>query len=191
MHVDPIIPMLCAVVTVVLALVITLRRFHQPRVVACTLAGVLVTYSRQATWIREQLAPFRDLLVGAFFVSIGMMIRVDYLVTQWRIITVLVVAVLLTNTIINALIIRALGRSWHESWFAGALLAQVGELSFLLAAVGVRSGMITSFACQATVVTIALTLTLSPLWILVIGRASRRSSRGGGSSPASPPPPPP
>ncbi|MCA9295060.1 MAG: cation:proton antiporter [Phycisphaerales bacterium] len=135
-------------------------------------AGILVVYSRQGDWIHDRLAPFRDLTVGAFFLSVGMLIDPSYLLHEWVTIVGLVTAVFITNTVINAGAIRMLGEPWAESWYAGAMLAQVGELSFLLAAIGVRTGAISNFAYQATVATIAVTLTLSPPWIAVVRRLS-------------------
>ncbi len=144
------------------------------------IAGVLVTYSQQGAWIRDQLMPFRDLMVGAFFVSVGMMIAPSFVASEWRTITGLVLAALVTNTAINAAVIRLLGDSWPGAWYAGALLAPIGELSFLLAALGRQSGVIGDFGYQATVVTIAITMTVSPLWIAAFRRL-------GGATESSPP----
>ena len=132
------------------------------------IAGIFVSATRQTQWIHQSIGPFRTLFVGAFFLSIGMMIDLPFLLDHWWIVGLLVVLVLLTNTVINAVILRGLGDSWRESLYAGALLAQIGELSFLLAAVGLQAGIITTFAYQATVATIAITLTLSPAWIALV-----------------------
>lgn len=76
-----------------------------------------------------------------------------------------VLAVLFSNTFINAAILRIMGRTVRESIYVGALLAQIGELSFLLAAASFRYHIISDFAYHATIATIAISLLLNPAWI--------------------------
>jgi len=77
----------------------------------------------------------------------------------------LVLLVFATNTAINAVILRLLGDSWRESVYAGALLSQIGEFSFVLAAVGLQVGILGHFGHQLAVATVSLSLVASPLWI--------------------------
>mgnify|MGYP001813353482 CR=1 FL=1 len=79
-------------------------------------------------------------------------------------------AAIATNTIINALILRIFGLNWKMSWYGGAVLAGIREFSFVLAILGVRTGVITEFAYQLTVATIALTMFASPIWIRLFHR---------------------
>ncbi len=51
-----------------------------------------------------------------------------------------------------------------------AVEAQLGEFSFVIAAVGLQSGIISGFAHRGTIVLIALTLLLSPAWIAAMGK---------------------
>ena len=82
----------------------------------------------------------------------------------------LVIVVLISNTLLNGMILRFLGYRWRESLYVGAMLSQIGEFSFVLAAVGLSSGIISQVAYQYTIAVIALSLLLSPFWI----RAARR-----------------
>ena len=54
--------------------------------------------------------------------------------------------VLLGNTILNGLILRLLGYKWRQSLYAGPILVQIGEFSFVLAAVGLSSHIISDIA---------------------------------------------
>ena len=105
-----------------------------------------------------------------FFVSIGMLVDIKFIQLHWLQISALVIAVIVTNTFLNAIIIRLLGDSWPDSLYSGALLSQIGEFSFVLAAVGVKSKLITSYGYQITVAVIALSLMLSPAWISISRR---------------------
>ncbi len=135
--------------------------------VGAFVAGITVGAARETDWVHRSLEPFRVVLVALFFVSVGMLIDIDFLMAVWPTMSVLVLAVFATNWVINAGILRALGRSWRHSLLVAALLAQMGEFSFVLAAVGRHNGIIEEFAYQVTVGLIAITLLLSPFvaWV--------------------------
>lgn len=128
-------------------------------------AGMVIGSARETQWVHSSLEPFRVIFVALFFVSIGMLVDLSFFSSHLVQIISLVIAVVLTNTLINALIIRALGDSWADSFYSGALLSQVGEFSFVLAAVGMQSGLINNFGYQLTITVIAISLMLSPAWI--------------------------
>lgn len=135
--------------------------------------GLLVGASRDRGLVHETLDPFRMLLVGAFFISVGMLVDLDFVLREWRVVAMIVISALLTNTIINAGILRAAGLRIHEAVHGGALLAPLGEFSFVLAAIGFASGIIGDYSYRMTTAVIALTLTLSPAWLLLTSRIAR------------------
>jgi len=134
------------------------------------LAGLLVSEARETEWVQRSMEPFRVVFVAVFFVSIGMLLEPGFLRREAPLLAVLVATVLVTNTLLNALVLRALGRRWRQSLRVGALLSQIGELSFVLAAVGWVSGVIGSGDYQLVVSTIALSLIVSPAWITAVER---------------------
>lgn len=89
----------------------------------------------------------------------------DYLREHWVLVGVLTLAVLITNTVLNALILRFLGYGWADGLYAGSMLSQVGEFSFVLAAVGMQAGLISAYGYQLAVAVIGLSLMFSPFWI--------------------------
>lgn len=129
------------------------------------IAGMVVASARETDWIHHALEPLRVVFVALLFVAVGMLIELDFILANWPQVASLVIAVLLTNTFINAGILRALGDSWPTSLYSGALLAQIGEFSFVLASVGLQAGIISGYSHQMTIAVIALTLVLSPAWI--------------------------
>ncbi|RMG25857.1 MAG: cation:proton antiporter, partial [Bacteroidetes bacterium] len=128
-------------------------------------AGMIVHASRSTRWFHETLHPFRVLFVSIFFVSVGMLISFRFIMENWQTLALVITAIYVTNHFINTLILRNFGSSWRESWYGGALLAQIGELSFVLSATGYSSGIFTDYVYQLTVAVIALTLFFSPFWI--------------------------
>ena len=138
------------------------------------LAGMLVGAARETEWVADRMEPFRVVFVAVFFVSVGLLVSLDFVLEHAMLVVFISVAVLLGNTLINALIFHALGDPLRYSVYAGAHLAQIGEFSFVLAAVGVQGRLITSFEYQLVIAVISATLLLSPAWIGLIGRAQRR-----------------
>lgn len=131
--------------------------------VGAFVAGIVVASARETEWVHQSLEPFRVVLVALFFVSVGMLIDLAFLAVHLKTVLLLVLAVFVTNWLINAGILRSLGRPWRHSLYVGALLAQIGEFSFVLVAVGRQTGIIEEFAYQLTIGLIAVTLLLSPL----------------------------
>jgi len=138
------------------------------------LAGMLVGVARETNWVRHRLEPFRVLFVAVFFVSIGLLVNVPFVLQHAGLIVGLTLAVFVGNTLVNALIFRMLGEPWRYSIYASAHLAQIGEFSFVLAAVGEKGRLLSEFNYQLVIAVIALTLLLSPAWIALVGRGQRR-----------------
>lgn len=127
--------------------------------------GMLVGSAQQTQWVHHSLNPLRVIFVAFFFVSIGTLLNLDFLITHWQLIGILVIAAFITNSFINALILLLSGKSWKKSLYAGVLLSQIGEFSFVLAAVGFEAALISDYGYQLTIAIIAITLILSPPWI--------------------------
>ena len=131
-------------------------------------AGIVIAAAKETQWVHNALEPFRVVFIALFFVSIGMLVDLNFLYTHWMQAGLLVLAVLLTNMFINAVILRILGEDWRDSLYAGALLSQIGEFSFVLAAVGIQAAIITKYSYQMTLAIISLSLLLSPVWIRMV-----------------------
>ena len=139
--------------------------------------GILVGAARETHWVDTNLNPFRVVFVALFFVSVGMMVDFDFLASNFGMIITLVVAVLVLNTLINAVIFKLLGMNWGTATYAAAHLAQIGEFSFVLAAIGLNLGVVSLFSYQATLQVIALPLTVSPLWIMPFRSIAKVATR--------------
>jgi K+:H+ antiporter len=133
-------------------------------------AGIVIQATREVEWAEGSLESFRVVFMALFFASIGMLVDLGFIVQYWWQILVLVLDLIVANTAINAVILRLLGRSWRDSVYAGALLSQIGEFSFVLAAAGFQAGVITNFGYQMTIAIVAISLLVSPAWIVLVQR---------------------
>jgi len=128
-------------------------------------AGIILSSTKSTTWVYNSLHAFKIMFVALFFVSVGMLIDLQFLKDNAFILGILVLVVLSLNNIINVLVMYIFSKDWKISLYAGALLSQVGEFSFILGSTGYYSGIINIYDYQLVICTIALTLFISPMWI--------------------------
>ena len=138
------------------------------------LAGMLLASSDQSEWVHEHLESVYIIFVMIFFLSVGMMVNVDYLQTHLLLVFGATMLVFLFNSGVNVFVMRALGEDWEHALITGGLLSQIGEFSFLLAAVGTFAGILSPELHELTVIVIAMTLLFSPIWMMMVKRLARR-----------------
>ncbi len=142
--------------------------FHLSATLGAFLAGILVSAGKETSWFKENLHPFYILFMALFFISIGLLIDIDFLIENINIIVFLLLFTFLINTILYYFIFRLFKRGPKASLYGASLLSQVGEFSFILAAVGLANGMILNYSYQISILVISLSLLFSPLWIGII-----------------------
>ena len=148
----------CAVITSFFGLSAALGAF---------VGGMVIHASRSAAWFHDSLHGFRVMFVALFFVSVGMMIDLKYLTEHWMAVSMIILAVYISNHFINTIVLHYFGRNWKKSIYGGALLGQIGELSFVLGASAFSAQIISDYIYQLTIMVISLTLLISPFWIAI------------------------
>ena len=98
------------------------------------LAGMLLGESHYRHQIEADLRPFRDILLGVFFVSIGMLIDLRLFASHGLVILGLTLALLLIKGSVVALLVKFRGSDRETAWRSGLALAQGGEFCFALMA---------------------------------------------------------
>ena len=129
------------------------------------IAGLIIGVAKETQWVSHSLEPFKVLFIALFFVSVGMLLDLSFLLTHWPQAIALMIAAIFTNTFINALILKMAKYKWQDSLYSGVLLSQIGEFSFVLAAVGSQMEIINDFGYQLALCVISLSLLISPIWI--------------------------
>ncbi|MEZ2414707.1 cation:proton antiporter [Muriicola sp. E247] len=137
--------------------------------------GGLIMHAGKATrWIHDAIHSFRILFVAVFFISIGAQINITFLLDNLLPLGLVLVAVFGLNHAINTLILKMYNNSWREAIFGGAMLAQIGELSFLICITALNLEILTDYAYDFTISLISLTIGISPFWILLTEKISAR-----------------
>ncbi|APC19589.1 sodium:proton antiporter (plasmid) [Pseudomonas frederiksbergensis] len=98
------------------------------------LAGMLLGESHYRHQIEADIRPFRDILLGVFFVSIGMLIDLQLFASHSLLIVGLTLGLLLIKGIVVALLVKWRGSDSETAWRSGLALAQGGEFCFALMA---------------------------------------------------------
>lgn len=129
------------------------------------IGGMIVGAAKETQWVHYTLESFKVLFIALFFVSVGLLLDIHFLLLHWQQTVALVVAALLTNTFINAFILKMSAFNWKDSLYMGVLLSQIGEFSFVLAAVGYQTHIINEYGYQLALCVISLSLLVSPVWI--------------------------
>lgn len=127
------------------------------------LAGVLVNESEASHEILTRILPMRDIFVAIFFASIGLLVQPVTLASQIPTILVLTMLVIVGNFWIWYGVVRAAGYPAEPAGFAALGLTQIGEFSYVLAAVGLREGLIGASVQQGILATSLITIVVNAL----------------------------
>src|SRR5215210_3988362 len=129
------------------------------------IAGSLVAESGESVRIEQLVHPVRDMFVAIFFVSVGMLIEPKVIVGHAGAIaafTLLVIAGKVLSVTVGSFLT---GNGLRSSMQAGMSLAQIGEFSFIIAAVGLAAGATRNFLYPVAVTVSAIT-TLTTPWLI-------------------------
>lgn len=126
------------------------------------LAGLVITESEYAQEVFSQVRPLRDVFASLFFVSVGMLLNPLFVATHWLAILLVVVAIVVGKGLITTLAILSLGHHGRTAIQAGLGLAQIGEFSFVLAALGAQQKLIPAEISSVILSAALVTLLLEP-----------------------------
>ncbi len=160
------------------------------------LAGFIISESEYSHQAVSVMLPFRDVFMSLFFVSIGMLLDVQYLLDDPLRIALLTLGVLVIKPVVGAAASLASGLPLRNSVLAGLALGQVGEFSLVATQAGVTAGLLGADVFQTVLDVAVLSMILTPVLHAIgprcadavcrtpLARLERRmgSSDGGGRS---------
>ncbi|MEB2780540.1 cation:proton antiporter [Algoriphagus sp. C2-6-M1] len=130
------------------------------------IAGLIVSeseYSYQATSI---ILPFRELFTSFFFVSVGMLLDLNFFLNNIPVIMLLVVAVFLIKSAVAAVAVAVLKYPTRTVLLTGLALFQVGEFAFILSKVGIEYNLLTVETNQYFLSVSIVSMILTPFVII-------------------------
>lgn len=129
------------------------------------LAGMMLSESQYRHQLEADIRPFRDILMGLFFVSVGMKLELVVFVNYLHYILLGLILVILIKAIlvrVSALIVNEHGQ---DGWAAGFKLAQLGEFSFVIIALAFENTLISSKQSSILVSIGLLSMATTP-WLI-------------------------
>ncbi|MEP7088316.1 MAG: cation:proton antiporter [Gemmatimonadota bacterium] len=129
------------------------------------IAGSLVAESGEGKAVEHLVHPVRDMFVAIFFVSVGMLIDPAVVMQHWVAVLVLALVVIVGKVVAVSVSTFLTGKGLGMAVQSGMTLAQVGEFSFIIAAIGLANGATRSFLYPIAVAVSALT-TLTTPWLI-------------------------
>ncbi|MCZ4338494.1 monovalent cation:proton antiporter-2 (CPA2) family protein [Shewanella colwelliana] len=129
------------------------------------MAGMLLGESQYKRQLEADIRPFRDLLMGLFFISIGMLLDFSLVITFWWQVLLLVVAVIIAKALIVYGLLRAAKESFRTSVSSAISLAQVGEFSFVVLALAVNYELLDINLSTKLVMVAVLSMAVAP-WLV-------------------------
>jgi monovalent cation:proton antiporter-2 (CPA2) family protein len=134
------------------------------------LAGLLISESAYRQQVIAEIQPFRGLLLGLFFMSMGMSFELHQLLSNPLTALSMLTLLLLVKTVILFPLAMMFGLDSRVSLAVALLLAQCGEFALVLFALAVQSGLLTEPRFQSLLVVVLLSMMVTP----VLARLARR-----------------
>lgn len=130
-------------------------------------AGSLIAESGEGKAVHELVVPLRDMFAAIFFVSVGMLIDPAVVGEHWVAVLVLSLVVIFGQMIAITVGAFLSGAGVRVSMLAGMSMAQIGEFSFIIAAIGITSPKVGAFLYPVIVAVSAVTIMFNPLLMKV------------------------
>jgi CPA2 family monovalent cation:H+ antiporter-2 len=165
---------LMSVLVLALGTMVATYQFGLPSVFGAFLTGLLLRrlkYSEQAI---AEITPFRDVFVAIFFVSLGMLLNLDYVIKQWNTLIVLLPVIIAVKFGIVFLVTWRFGFGKRVAILCGAALYHIGEFGFIIAQSGLSTGLISGEQFSLIVSSAILSMLLMPFSMSLAAWATRK-----------------
>jgi CPA2 family monovalent cation:H+ antiporter-2 len=138
------------------------------------LAGLVISESEYSAQALGEILPFKELFLAFFFVSVGMLLDLSYVVREIPEVMGTAILVLGLKAGVAALAVRLLGFSLGTAVVAGLALSQIGEFSFILSRTGLEVGLLPGDHEQLFLAVSVITMAATPFVLAGAPRLARR-----------------
>jgi CPA2 family monovalent cation:H+ antiporter-2 len=138
------------------------------------LAGLMISESEYSQSVIGNVIPFLHVFTSFFFISIGMMLDVGFVLSDPLNVLLFTAIVLTLKTIVASMAAFILGYPLRTALIVGFTLSQVGEFSFILSKIGIAEGVLTETNYQLFLSVSVLSMAATPFAIMVATRIGDR-----------------
>ncbi|MDI6900654.1 MAG: cation:proton antiporter [Anaerosomatales bacterium] len=141
------------------------------------LAGILISESEYSHQAVSVILPFRDVFMSLFFVSVGLLLDVEFLLSDPMRILLLTFGVLVIKPVIATMGSMVVGLPVRSAVLAGLALGQVGEFSLVATQAAVSAGLVDGTVFQSVLDTAVLSMLLTPVLFAIGPRCADLACR--------------
>ncbi len=134
------------------------------------IAGMLISETEYKQQVETDIRPFHDVLLGLFFIAIGMMLDWRLVLARWPLVMLLLFVPVLFKLVVVTALSRALGATNGVSLRTGLYLAQAGEFGFVLLTLSGRNGLVPPELFNPILASMVLSMLATPLIIMYSNR---------------------
>ncbi|MBA1146458.1 cation:proton antiporter [Ectothiorhodospiraceae bacterium WFHF3C12] len=146
------------------------------------LAGVMLGETEYRHQIEADIRPFRDILLGLFFISVGMLLDLAELAATWYWVVLALAGLVLFKGAVIYAVVRLFGEDRRVAARTAIVLAQGGEFGFAVLSLALPVGVVGETAAQVVLAAIVLSMVLAPVLIRHNEGAAHRLARAGFAS---------
>ncbi|RZM01548.1 MAG: potassium transporter [Variovorax sp.] len=138
------------------------------------IAGMLVSETEYKHQVETDIRPFHDVLLGLFFITIGMSLDWHIVVERWLLVAVLLVLPLAFKLLLVTLLARGLGATSGVSLRTGLYLAQAGEFGFVLLTLAQDRSLLPPWLANPVLASMVLSMLATPFIVMYSNTIVRR-----------------
>lgn len=137
------------------------------------LAGVMLSNSSYRHQIESDIEPFRGLLMGLFFLAVGMSLDLTIVAAEWRLLLAMLAAFTVAKGMVVYSVARLFGSSNHQAVHRTSMFLQGGEFAFVLYTAATGGGVIDARQNAVFATVVILSMALTPLLMIAAERLLR------------------
>lgn len=138
------------------------------------LAGVLLSESEYRHELEADIDPFKGLLLGLFFMAVGMTVNFGLLTDHTLVVLLIASALVVVKFVVLFVLGRAFGLSWTSAMSLAAFLPQGGEFAFIIFNVAVAAFVLAEDVAELLILAVTLTMAVTPLIVLGVETMQKR-----------------
>ena len=141
------------------------------------IAGMLISETRYRYQVESDISPFRDILLGLFFISVGMLLNVGEIAHNIVYVLLVLFGFILFKAVVLVIAVRLMKYETGVAVRTGLILAQAGEFGFVILALGAEQSLIGGQALQIVLAAALLSMVIAPFLVQHNGKLARRLVR--------------
>jgi voltage-gated potassium channel Kch len=157
-----------------------MHALHLSVALGAFVAGMMLAESPYRHELETDVEPFRSILLGLFFLSVGMLLDLAVIAQRPLFVLGIAAGVIATKTLLIAGLARLFGNDWPRSVRLGLLLSQAGEFGFVLFVQATAAGLVLPEAASLFGAVVTLSMVTTPFLMRLTDWLERREERADG-----------